>query len=60
VGPDYFDMTDSLREWHFGFQDYYDVFIRSFVPDESPMDMYNVVITVSFVEHFATATHYAN
>ncbi|KAK1239980.1 hypothetical protein MKX08_007422 [Trichoderma sp. CBMAI-0020] len=47
VGPDYFDMTDSLREWRFGFQDYYDVFIWSFVPDESPMDMYNVVITVS-------------
>lgn len=45
VGPDYYDMTDSLREWRFGFQDYYDVFIWSFVPDESPMDMYNVVVT---------------
>ncbi|KAL7918391.1 hypothetical protein ACQKWADRAFT_330782 [Trichoderma austrokoningii] len=38
-------MTDSLREWRFGFQDYYDVFIWSFLPDSSPMDMYNVVIT---------------
>lgn len=57
VGPDYFDMTDSLREWRFGFQDYYDVFIWSFVPDESPMDMYNVVITVSFVQYYATASN---
>ncbi|UKZ96115.1 uncharacterized protein TrAFT101_010916 [Trichoderma asperellum] len=45
VGPDYYDMTDSLREWRFGFQDYYDVFIWSFVPDEPPMDMYTVVVT---------------
>jgi hypothetical protein len=46
VGPDYFDMTDTLREWRFGFHDYYDVFIWGFVPDESPMEMYNVIITV--------------
>ncbi|KAH6603838.1 mfs allantoate [Trichoderma cornu-damae] len=45
VGPEYFDMTDTLREWRFGFHDYYDVFIWDFVPDQSPMDMYNVVIT---------------
>ncbi|RFU76443.1 mfs allantoate [Trichoderma arundinaceum] len=45
VGPDYFEMTDTLREWHFGFHDYYDVFIWDFVPDQSPMEMYNVVIT---------------
>lgn len=57
VGPDYFDMTDSLREWRFGFQDYYDVFIWSFVPGESPMDMYNVVITVSLVGNDATASN---
>lgn len=50
VGPDYYDMTDSLREWRFGFQNYYDVFIWSFVPDEPPMDMYTVVVTVSFVQ----------
>lgn len=49
IGPDYFDMTDSLREWRFSFHDYYDIFIWDFVPDQSPMDMYNVVITVSFM-----------
>lgn len=46
VGPLYFDMTDMLREWRFGFDDYYDVFIWDFVPCQSSLDMYNVVITV--------------
>ncbi|KAI8668515.1 hypothetical protein NCS55_00877700 [Fusarium keratoplasticum] len=45
VGPLYFDMTDMLREWRFGFDDYYDVFIWDFVPCQSSLDMYNVVIT---------------
>ncbi|PTB63083.1 hypothetical protein BBK36DRAFT_1182780 [Trichoderma citrinoviride] len=45
VGPGYFYMTDVLREWRFSFDDYYDVFIWSFVPGQSPLDMYNVVIT---------------
>ncbi|KAL7944080.1 hypothetical protein V8C42DRAFT_96105 [Trichoderma barbatum] len=45
VGPDYFDMTDSLREWRFGFDDYYDVFIWDLVPCESPLLLYNVVIS---------------
>ncbi|KAH0489941.1 hypothetical protein TgHK011_001430 [Trichoderma gracile] len=45
VGPAYFYMTDVLREWRFSFDDYYDVFIWSFVPGQSPLDMYNVVIS---------------
>ncbi|KAM6506796.1 hypothetical protein FALCPG4_018622 [Fusarium falciforme] len=45
VGPLYFDMIDMLREWRFGFHDYYDVFIWDFVPCQSSLDMYNVVIT---------------
>ncbi|KAK4063857.1 hypothetical protein Trihar35433_8565 [Trichoderma harzianum] len=45
VGPDYFDMTDVLREWRFGFDDYYDVFIWNLVPNESPLLLYNVIIT---------------
>ncbi|KAL6882312.1 hypothetical protein HDV57DRAFT_509473 [Trichoderma longibrachiatum] len=45
VGPAYFYMTDILREWRFSFDDYYDVFIWSFVPGQSPLDMYNVVIS---------------
>ncbi|UKZ52655.1 hypothetical protein TrVGV298_006436 [Trichoderma virens] len=45
VGPDYFDMTDSLREWRFGFDDFYDVYIWDLVPDASPLRMYNVIIS---------------
>ncbi|KAL6855650.1 hypothetical protein J3F83DRAFT_753815 [Trichoderma novae-zelandiae] len=45
VGPEYFYMTDALREWRFSFYDYYDVFIWSFVPGQSPLEMYNVVIS---------------
>ncbi|KAH0527227.1 hypothetical protein TsFJ059_002251 [Trichoderma semiorbis] len=45
VGPDYFDMTDVLREWRFGFDDYYDVFIWNLVPNESPLLLCNVIIT---------------
>lgn len=51
VGPDYFDMTDVLREWRFGFDDYYDVFIWNLVPNESPLLLYNVIITVCFLCH---------
>ncbi|PTB53268.1 hypothetical protein M431DRAFT_6821 [Trichoderma harzianum CBS 226.95] len=32
-------------EWRFGFDDYYDVFIWNLVPNESPLLLYNVIIT---------------
>ncbi|OAQ58394.2 mfs allantoate protein [Pochonia chlamydosporia 170] len=44
VGPEYFDMTDALRKWRLGFDDYYDVFIWDFVPGQSSMVTYNVII----------------
>jgi hypothetical protein len=47
IGLEYFDRTEELREWRFGFSDYYDVFIWDFVPGRSPTTMYNVIITVS-------------
>ncbi|CVL02188.1 uncharacterized protein FMAN_08270 [Fusarium mangiferae] len=43
VGPDFMKLTDILREWRFGFDDYYDVFIWDFVPGEPHMDLYNIV-----------------
>ncbi|KAK7433000.1 hypothetical protein QQZ08_000471 [Neonectria magnoliae] len=45
IGPEYFDMTDRLREWRFGFDDYYDIFVWDFVPDQAAIGMYNVVVT---------------
>ena len=47
VGPDYCALTDRLRQWRFGFDDYYDVFIWDFVPGQTSTQTYNVVITVS-------------
>lgn len=32
VGPEYFDMLDSLRKWWFSFDDYYDIYIWDFAP----------------------------
>ncbi|KAM5360707.1 hypothetical protein ACJZ2D_013585 [Fusarium nematophilum] len=45
VGPMYFALTETLRKWRFGFQDYYDVFIWDFVPGQSSMITYNIVVT---------------
>jgi hypothetical protein len=47
VGPDFTKLTDVLREWTFGFDDYYDVFILDFVPGEPHMDLYNIVVAAS-------------
>ncbi|KAF5978634.1 major facilitator superfamily transporter [Fusarium coicis] len=44
VGPDFMKLTDILREWRFGFDDYYDVFIWDFVPGEPHMELYNIVV----------------
>lgn len=47
VGPVYFQILDALRKWRFGFDDYYDVFIWDFVPCQSAIETYNVIIQVS-------------
>ncbi|KAL9568814.1 hypothetical protein ACKAV7_007031 [Fusarium commune] len=44
VGPGFMKLTDVLREWRFGFDDYYDVFIWDFVPGEPHMNLYNIVV----------------
>ncbi|KAF9777318.1 hypothetical protein IL306_004449 [Fusarium sp. DS 682] len=44
VGPEFMKLTDVLREWRFGFDDYYDVFIWDFVPGEPHMELYNIVV----------------
>ncbi|KAH7142034.1 hypothetical protein EDB81DRAFT_948268 [Dactylonectria macrodidyma] len=45
VGPQFFKLTDKLREWRFGFDNYYDIFIWDFVPGEPGMNLYNVVVS---------------
>ncbi|KAF5130914.1 hypothetical protein E5D57_007263 [Metarhizium anisopliae] len=44
VGPVYFQILDASRKWRFGFDDYYDVFIWDFVPCQSAIETYNVII----------------
>ncbi|WZH49461.1 Mfs allantoate protein [Fusarium acuminatum] len=44
MGPEFMKLTDILREWRFGFSDYYDVYIWDFVPGQSFNDMYNIII----------------
>lgn len=48
MGPDFMKLTDMLREWRFGFSDYYDVFIWDFVPGKSFINMYNTTVMVCF------------
>ncbi|UZP45173.1 hypothetical protein NXS19_012985 [Fusarium pseudograminearum] len=44
MGPDFMKLTDTLREWRFGFNDYYDVYIWDLVPGEDHSEMYNRVV----------------
>ncbi|KAH9899086.1 hypothetical protein F4778DRAFT_771654 [Xylariomycetidae sp. FL2044] len=44
VGHEYFDMVDEIRNWHLGFDDYYDVWIWDFAPAGKGIELYNVLI----------------
>ncbi|KAI0425002.1 hypothetical protein F5Y09DRAFT_322868, partial [Xylaria sp. FL1042] len=44
VGPDYFEFVEDYRNWHLGFDDYYEVWIWHFVPGDSGSMLYNVVV----------------
>ncbi|KAJ8133201.1 hypothetical protein O1611_g414 [Lasiodiplodia mahajangana] len=44
IGQDYFDFVDQYRNWHLGFDDYYEVWIWHFVPGQSGTLLYNVIV----------------
>ncbi|KAL6924063.1 hypothetical protein FSST1_001337 [Fusarium sambucinum] len=44
IGPDFMKLTDMLREWRFGFNDFYDIYIWDLVPGEDHAEMYNRVV----------------
>lgn len=52
VGPQFFALTDKLREWRFGFEDYYDVYIWDFVPCQTANSLSNTIMYVSFAPTF--------
>ncbi|CAG9978536.1 unnamed protein product [Clonostachys byssicola] len=44
VGPQFFALNDKYREWRFGFDDYYDVYIWDFVPCQTVSSLSNTII----------------
>ena len=46
IGPEYFDFVERNRNWHLGFDDFYEVWIWHFVPGQSGQMLYNVVVEV--------------
>ncbi|KAI1745252.1 hypothetical protein F4680DRAFT_401566 [Xylaria scruposa] len=44
IGPDYFDFVEEYRNWHLGFDDYYEVWIWHFVPGQSGNLLYNTIV----------------
>ncbi|KAI1328999.1 hypothetical protein F5Y16DRAFT_409363 [Xylariaceae sp. FL0255] len=43
IGPEYFEFASRFRNWHLGFDDYYEVWIWHLVPGEDGVLLYNVV-----------------
>ncbi|KAL8979797.1 MAG: hypothetical protein Q9205_004956 [Flavoplaca limonia] len=43
VGEEFFEKAEKNREWHFGFNDYYDVYIWDFEPGQNNACLYNIV-----------------
>ena len=35
IGPEFFERIDSRRQWHLGFEEYYDVYVWDAVPGRS-------------------------
>lgn len=52
VEPQFLALNDKLREWRFGFEDYYDVYIWDFVPCQTSSSLFNIIIYVSFAPTF--------
>jgi len=47
VGPDFFAKMEEFRQWHFGFKEYYDVYIWDLEPGEPFASLYNTIQQVS-------------
>lgn len=48
VGPGFFVKIEEARKWHFGFNEYYDVYIWDLEPGEPFASLYNTIQQVSF------------
>ncbi|ESU14050.1 hypothetical protein FGSG_07746 [Fusarium graminearum PH-1] len=43
MGPEFMKLTDQLREWRFGFNDFYDVYIWDLKPGQDEVEIFNKV-----------------
>ena len=43
----FFERIDEIREWRFGFNDCYDVYIWDLVPGQNAKHFYGTIVTVS-------------
>ncbi|CAG1962744.1 unnamed protein product [Fusarium graminearum] len=41
MGPEFMKLTDQLREWRFGFNDFYDVYIWDLKPGQDEVEIFN-------------------
>lgn len=46
IGPQFFEEMDRYREWHFSFNEYYDVYVWDVAPGECFAHLYNLVQNV--------------
>lgn len=44
IGPEYFEFVELFRNWHLGFDDYYEVWIWHFAPGQSGTFLYNIIV----------------
>ena len=47
VDPSFYQKMEEMREWHFGFDDYYDVYVWDLEPGELFPCLYNIIFEVS-------------
>ena len=47
VGPKFFDEMDKSRKWHFGFNDYYDIYVWDLEAGRPYPVLYNLIQLVS-------------
>lgn len=48
VDRDFFDYVESQREWRFGFDAHYEIYIWDFLPGGNPMDLLHRIQDVRF------------
>ena len=43
IGPEFFERMEKERKWHFGFNDYYDVYVWDLEPGKNSCHLFNSI-----------------